>query len=96
MRFSPIGRALLASAAVVACLSVSPAVHAQATSFTQSLAQSASSDEAIAAWYRQTGYQTLWTGAADFAASVLPLKAQNPPTATTISSSTATAEPAAT
>ena len=67
MRFSPIGRALLASAAVVACLSVSPAVHAQATSFTQSLAQSASSDEAIAAWYRQTGYQTLWTGAADSA-----------------------------
>ncbi len=67
MRFSPTGRALLASVAFVACLSFGPAVYAQATSFTQSLAQSASGDDAISAWYRQTGYQTLWTGAADSA-----------------------------
>jgi murein L,D-transpeptidase YcbB/YkuD len=38
---------------------------AQATSFTQSLAAAASDDEIIAEWYRSTGYQTLWTGAAD-------------------------------
>ncbi|MES2667624.1 MAG: L,D-transpeptidase family protein [Pseudomonadota bacterium] len=67
MRYSRFARAVLTSAAFVACLAVSPAALAQATSFTQSLAQSASADEAIAAWYRQTGYRTLWTGEADSA-----------------------------
>jgi murein L,D-transpeptidase YcbB/YkuD len=38
---------------------------AQATAFTQSLAASASEDEAIAEWYRTTGYETLWTGPQD-------------------------------
>lgn len=40
---------------------------AQATAFTQSLAASASADEAIAEWYRTTGYETLWTGSDDAA-----------------------------
>jgi L,D-transpeptidase YcbB len=40
---------------------------ADATAFTQSLATASASDEAIAAWYRKTGYQTLWTGAQDAA-----------------------------
>lgn len=33
--------------------------------FVQSLAQTAASDEVVAAWYRDTGYRTLWTSAAD-------------------------------
>jgi L,D-transpeptidase YcbB len=37
----------------------------QAAAFTQSLAATASQDEAIAEWYRKTGYQTLWTGPED-------------------------------
>lgn len=35
------------------------------TAFAQSLAAAASADEAIAAWYRAHGYDTLWTGADD-------------------------------
>ncbi|WP_374375443.1 murein L,D-transpeptidase [Tabrizicola sp.] len=46
---------------------MAPAAHAESTSFTQSLAASASSDAAIAEWYRTTGYDTLWTGAEDAA-----------------------------
>ena len=46
---------------------LAPAAHAESTSFTQSLAASASSDAAIAEWYRTTGYDTLWTGAEDAA-----------------------------
>jgi murein L,D-transpeptidase YcbB/YkuD len=42
-----------------------PVVSAQTAAFTQSLAASASSDEVVAAWYRETGYETLWTGADD-------------------------------
>lgn len=42
-------------------------VFAQATAFTQSLATAAASDEAIAEWYRKTGYKTLWTGPEDAA-----------------------------
>lgn len=40
---------------------------AQTSAFSQSLAASASAagDEAIADWYRQTGYDALWTGADD-------------------------------
>jgi L,D-transpeptidase YcbB len=42
-----------------------PAVLAEATPFSYSLASSASEDDAIASWYRETDYKTLWTGAAD-------------------------------
>lgn len=49
-----------------AMASAGPAL-AQSTAFTQSLATAASGDEAIAAWYRKTGYETLWTGAEDAA-----------------------------
>ncbi len=38
---------------------------AQTTAFTQSLATAAASDEAIAEWYRKSGYATLWTGPGD-------------------------------
>jgi murein L,D-transpeptidase YcbB/YkuD len=53
------------------CLSLSLApfvpqpAMAQTTAFTQSLAATASADDAIAEWYRTNGYQTLWTGPAD-------------------------------
>ncbi|MDX5400898.1 MAG: L,D-transpeptidase family protein, partial [Rhodobacterales bacterium] len=40
---------------------------AQASSFTQSLAATASAEPAIAEWYRATGYGTLWTGPEDAA-----------------------------
>jgi murein L,D-transpeptidase YcbB/YkuD len=43
------------------------AAPAQTASFTQSLAATASADEAVAEWYRETGYETLWTGAEDAA-----------------------------
>lgn len=42
-----------------------PGLRAQTTAFTQSVAAAAASDEVIAAWYRETGYITLWTGAKD-------------------------------
>ncbi|MCX7288847.1 MAG: L,D-transpeptidase family protein [Rhodobacterales bacterium] len=45
-------------------LSPLPALS-QSTAFPQALAAAASEDVAIADWYRTTGYQTLWTGAAD-------------------------------
>ncbi|MCU0904029.1 MAG: L,D-transpeptidase family protein [Tabrizicola sp.] len=43
------------------------AAGAQTAAFTQSLAAMASADEAVADWYRETGYETLWTGADDVA-----------------------------
>ncbi|WP_136645438.1 murein L,D-transpeptidase [Tabrizicola sp. YIM 78059] len=46
-------------------LALSPAVQAQPSSFTQSLAAAASEDQTIADWYRKTGYKTLWTGPED-------------------------------
>jgi murein L,D-transpeptidase YcbB/YkuD len=42
-------------------------VRAQSTSFPQALAAAASEDALVAEWYRETGYQTLWTGPADAA-----------------------------
>ena len=39
----------------------------QPSAFAQSLAAAASTDEAIAAWYRANGYDTLWTGDDDIA-----------------------------
>lgn len=41
--------------------------RAETTAFAQSLAVGASSDEAVAEWYRSTGYDTLWTGPDDAA-----------------------------
>ena len=37
------------------------------SAFMQSLAAAASSDDAVASWYREAGYVTLWTGEADTA-----------------------------
>lgn len=42
-----------------------PGVQAGPTAFAQSLAAAAGTDEAIAAFYRDRGYDTLWTGAED-------------------------------
>ena len=41
------------------------AAQGQSTSFTKSVAEAASADDGIAAFYRAQGYQTLWTGPAD-------------------------------
>ncbi|WP_333816501.1 L,D-transpeptidase family protein [Tabrizicola sp.] len=60
-------RPALVSMSLALAQGLTPAAHADGTSFTQSLAASASSDAAIAEWYRTTGYATLWTGAADAA-----------------------------
>lgn len=51
------------SLAIVQTLSTS--ALAQTAAFTQSLAATASSDEVVADWYRETGYDTLWTGEDD-------------------------------
>lgn len=60
-------RSALMSLTLVLTQGLAPAAFAQAAAFTQSLAASASSDEAIAEWYRTTGYDTLWTGSDDAA-----------------------------
>lgn len=58
-------RVALAAAALGLVLN-SP-VLAQSTSFTRSLAEAASADDSMAAFYRLRGYQTLWTGPQDAA-----------------------------
>ena len=60
-------RPAFVSLSLVLAQSLAPAAQAESTSFTQSLAASASSEAAIADWYRSTGYDTLWTGADDAA-----------------------------
>jgi murein L,D-transpeptidase YcbB/YkuD len=60
-------RSLLVTLSLALVPVIAPMAKAQSAAFTQSLAASASSDEAIAEWYRSTGYQTLWTGADDAA-----------------------------
>ncbi|MES2539491.1 MAG: L,D-transpeptidase family protein [Pseudomonadota bacterium] len=60
-------RSLLLTLSLVLTPVLAPMADAQTTAFTQSLAASASTDEAIAEWYRGTGYDTLWTGADDVA-----------------------------
>jgi L,D-transpeptidase YcbB len=66
MDFSAFRSLLLRSLVLPLTLTLSPVpVVAQSTAFPQALAAAASGDEAIAEWYRATGYQTLWTGAAD-------------------------------
>ncbi|WP_128516875.1 L,D-transpeptidase family protein [Tabrizicola thermarum] len=67
------GRSWFAPLSLVIVQTLSCAVSAQtaapeqAAAFTRSLAATAESDEVVAAWYRETGYDTLWTGADDAA-----------------------------
>ena len=61
------GRTALVLLSLALAQGLAPAGQAQTTAFTQSLAATASSDEAIAEWYRTTGYDTLWTGSDDAA-----------------------------
>jgi len=56
-------RSLLVSLSFVVTTSLAPMGVAQTAAFTQSLAATASSDAAIADWYRTTSYETPWTGA---------------------------------
>ena len=58
-------RSLLVSLSFVMAQGLAPMADAQSAAFTQSLAATASKDEAIADWYRTTAYDTLWTGADD-------------------------------
>jgi L,D-transpeptidase YcbB len=58
---------LLVSLSFVLATGLAPIGQARTAAFTQSLAATASSDAAIAEWYRTTGYDTLWTGAEDAA-----------------------------
>ncbi len=58
-------RSLLVSLSFVVTTSLAPMGLAQTAAFTQSLAATASTDAAIADWYRTTSYETLWTGAED-------------------------------
>ena len=63
---------LLKSLCISAALTVGLPVAASwaetpSTAFTQSLATAAAEDAAIAEWYRETGYEPLWTGADDAA-----------------------------
>ena len=60
-------RKLLLTLSVVVAPMLAPMASAQTAAFTQSLAATASSDAAIADWYRTTGYETLWTGPEDAA-----------------------------
>jgi murein L,D-transpeptidase YcbB/YkuD len=59
--------ALLVTLSLVLAAGLAPMAKAEATAFTQSLAATAAQDEAIAAWYRTTNYETLWTGPEDAA-----------------------------
>jgi L,D-transpeptidase YcbB len=58
-------RSVLLPMSLVLAQALSFQVGAQSAAFTQSLAATASEDEAVAEWYRETGYETLWTGAED-------------------------------
>ena len=62
--FNSFSRTLLAIVAIfgmVVTLSGSPAV-AQVTAFKQAVAETAASDDQVAAFYRTNNYQPLWTG----------------------------------
>lgn len=59
------GRSLLVPLSLVLVQALGLAVSAQTAAFTQSLAATASADDVVATWYRETGYETLWTGAED-------------------------------
>jgi len=51
----------LLAAACVLGLSLAPPAQAQVTAFKQSVAEAASTDDAVAAFYRERNYQPLWT-----------------------------------
>ncbi len=53
---------LLAVAAVLAASGVSQPAQAQVTAFKQAVAEAASANDAVAAFYRGNGYQPIWTG----------------------------------
>ncbi|MFK7835839.1 MAG: murein L,D-transpeptidase [Sulfitobacter sp.] len=55
----------LTFAAPAAVVSVPTVSYAQVTAFKQAVAEAASRDEDIAAFYRQNGYGAIWTGAGD-------------------------------
>ena len=52
-------------AALVVLLAANSVAQAQTTAFVRSLAEAASSSDEMAAFYRQGGYKTLWTGPQD-------------------------------
>lgn len=57
------GRAALTAATVLTLSAfMSAPAHAQVTPFMQAVAQAASGDEGIAAFYRTNGYKPIWTG----------------------------------
>ncbi|MGL4236209.1 L,D-transpeptidase family protein [Tabrizicola sp.] len=58
-------KSLLISLSIATSIALPLTAQAQSAAFTQSLAATASADEAIAEWYRKTAYDTLWTGADD-------------------------------
>jgi len=60
-------RSALSAVSIVTLLALAPQAFAQTTAFTQSLAATASSDAAVADWYRENNYATLWTGPEDAA-----------------------------
>jgi murein L,D-transpeptidase YcbB/YkuD len=60
-------RSLFVSLSLVLAQGLAFVAEAQTAAFTQSLAATASKDEAVAEWYRTTAYDTLWTGADDAA-----------------------------
>lgn len=57
--------ALVLAVGVAFAAILSDPAQAQPQAFAQSLAASAAEDEAIADWYRKTGYEALWTGGDD-------------------------------
>ncbi|PTE15087.1 murein L,D-transpeptidase [Fuscovulum blasticum DSM 2131] len=61
-------RQMMGSVALVLSLALSAPLAAETTSaFARSLATAASAEAPVAEWYRQTGYDTLWTGPEDAA-----------------------------
>ncbi|NJM83484.1 MAG: L,D-transpeptidase family protein [Tabrizicola sp.] len=56
-------RSVLTGVVLSVALGLAAPAHANSSAFTQSLASSASADDVIASWYRETGYAPLWTRA---------------------------------
>jgi L,D-transpeptidase YcbB len=64
-KLSPRALVRVAGLSLALSLSSAMAVHAQPSAFAQSVAVATSEDEVLAAWYRSTGHEPLWTGADD-------------------------------
>jgi L,D-transpeptidase YcbB len=60
-----IGRLCAAALVALACLASAPRASAEITVFDLAVAEEASEDAAIAAFYRETGFAPLWTGGTD-------------------------------